>query len=74
MRPVPLTYNNIIGEMRRGLSDYLYVKCQNPDCVEIKHVPDGKTHRLRKTKPGMPCFDVNTKLLFCLIFNNLSVI
>ena len=62
MRPVPLTYNNIIGEMRRGLSDYLYVKCQNPDCGEINHVPDGKTHRFRKTKPGMPCFDVNTKL------------
>ena len=29
---VPLTYYNIIGEMRRGLCGYIYVKCQNPDC------------------------------------------
>ena len=60
--PVPLTSYNIIGEMRRGLSGYIYVKCQNPDCGEINRVPYGKTHRLKKSKPGMPCFAVNTKL------------
>ena len=62
MRPVPLTYNNFIGEMTSGLSDYFYVKCKILDCGEINHVPDGKTHRLRKMKPGITCFDVNTKL------------
>ena len=26
--PVPLTYHNIVGEMQKGLSGYLYVECQ----------------------------------------------
>ena len=53
MRPVPLTYNNIIGEMRRGLSDYLYVKCQNPACgeigIETVHRQDSSPTRIMKT-------------------------
>ena len=60
--PVPLTYYNVVGEMKRGLGGYIYVKCQNVDCGEINCVPYGKTHRLKKSKPGMPCFAVNTKL------------
>ena len=30
--PVPLMHNNIAGEYQKGLSGYLYVVCQNPDC------------------------------------------
>ena len=59
--PVPLTYHNIVGEMQKGLSGYLYVECQNIDCRHINRVAYGKTHHKRNAK-GMPSFDVNTKL------------
>jgi hypothetical protein len=29
--PIPLYTENIVGERRRGLGGYLYVKCLNPD-------------------------------------------
>ena len=59
--PIPLTINSIIGERQRGLGGYLYVMCQNPDCMAINRAATGKTHR-QKAGAGMPCFDVNTKL------------
>ena len=58
--PVPLTYSNITGELKKGLGGYLYVKCQNIDCGHINCVPYGATYRRKVT--GMPCFSVNTKL------------
>ena len=61
--PVPLTIFNILGELKKGLSGYLYVKCMNPDCGKINLAPYGKTHRQKKR--GMPCFAVNTKLGTC---------
>jgi len=58
--PVNLTYDSVVGEMRKGLSGYLYVRCQNPDCLHVNRVPYGKTHRIKRK--GMPCFAANTKL------------
>ena len=60
--PVPLTYNNVVGELRTGLGGYLYVKCLNVDCGEVNLIPYGKTHRIKTNTPGLPCFVVNTKL------------
>ena len=59
--PVPLTYFNIVGELKKGLSGYIYVKCTNSDCGAVNRVPYGKTHRKKSTR-GMPSFAVNTKL------------
>jgi RNase P subunit RPR2 len=56
--PVPLIENNICGELQKGLSGYLYVRCS--DCGYVNRVAYGKTHRVKRK--GMPCFDVNTKL------------
>lgn len=58
--PVPLTVYSLLGERKKGLGGYLYVRCQNHDCQAVNRVPYGKTHH-QKTK-GMPCFVVNTKL------------
>lgn len=58
--PVPLTYDSVVGELKRGLGGYLYVMCSNTDCRYINKVAYGKTHHIRKR--GMPCFSVNTKL------------
>ena len=58
--PVPLTLYNVIGELQKGLSGYLYVVCQNPECGHINRAAYGKVHHMKKG--GMPCFDVNTKL------------
>lgn len=60
--PVPLTYLNIVGELRKGLGGYLYVKCMNVECGEVNLVSYGKTHRDKKKKAGMPCFVINTEL------------
>ncbi|XP_053374280.1 uncharacterized protein LOC128545997 [Mercenaria mercenaria] len=46
--------------MKKGLSGYLYVQCQNIECGYINCVPHGKTHHMKQK--GMPCFAVNTKL------------
>lgn len=61
--PVPLTVYSIIGEMKKGLGGYLYVRCMNPDCGQVNIAPYGKTHRQKKK--GMPCFVANTKLGTC---------
>lgn len=58
--PIPLTIYNIVGELQNGLSGYLYVVCENPDCRKVNRVAYGKQHHLKIR--GMPCFDVNTKL------------
>ena len=58
--PVPLTSYSVVGELRKGLSGYLYVRCQNVDCMHVNRVTYGKTHRV--SKRGMPCFSANTKL------------
>ena len=60
--PLILTMQTIKGEMPIGLSGYLYVKCQNPECEHINSVAYGQTHRPKLGKQGMPCFVVNTKL------------
>ncbi|KAH3811826.1 hypothetical protein DPMN_140241, partial [Dreissena polymorpha] len=51
---------NIVGELQNGLSGFVYVVCENPDCREVNRVAYGKQHHLKIR--GMPCFDVNTKL------------
>lgn len=61
--PVPLTLDNVVGEMKKGLGGYLYVRCVNPDCGEVNIAPYGKTHHVKKK--GMPCFVANTKLGTC---------
>lgn len=58
--PVPLTYFNILGELKKGLGGYLYVQCERSDCRHINRVAYGRTYR--KKKKGMPRFSVNTKL------------
>ncbi|XP_062601776.1 uncharacterized protein LOC134263439 [Saccostrea cucullata] len=58
--PVPLTYDTVVGELKKGLGGYLYVLCSNVDCRHVNKVPYGKTYRV--TKNGMPRFSVNTKL------------
>ena len=60
LRPVPLTYDNVIGKMQKEPGGYLYVACQNPECCFVNMVPYGKTHTLKKT--GATCFVVNTKI------------
>lgn len=61
--PVPLTMNNIKGELKKGLCGYLYVQCMNLECGHVNRVAYGKVHHTKKR--GMPCFDVNTKLGTC---------
>ena len=59
--PIPLLHTNIIGEMMCGLGGYIYVQCQNPDCLHVNCVAYGSLH----SKPGekkKSCFTVNTKL------------
>ncbi|XP_062598373.1 uncharacterized protein LOC134259786 [Saccostrea cucullata] len=63
--PVPLIIYNIVGELKKGLGGYLYVKCMNPECEQINCAPYGKTHRQKKK--GMPCFVANTKLCTSMI-------
>lgn len=58
--PVPLTVYNVLGERKKGLGGYIYVMCQNSDCLAVNRAPYGKTHHNKKR--GSPCFDVNTKL------------
>jgi len=57
---VPLTVYNVLGEQKKGLSGFLYVRCQNVDCESVNRVAYGKTHRNKQR--GMPCFTANTKL------------
>ena len=64
--PVPLTKYSVLGELRKGLSGFLYVRCSNTDCEHVNRVPYGKTHRLNER--GMPCFAANTKLGVCKCF------
>ncbi|XP_060553342.1 uncharacterized protein LOC132714462 isoform X2 [Ruditapes philippinarum] len=63
--PVPLTNRSVVGELRKGLGGFLYVKCQNIDCGEVNRVPYCKTHRVKKR--GMPCFTANTNLGIAMI-------
>ena len=58
--PVLLTRYSVVGELRKGLSGYLNVQCQNVDCMQVNRVVYGKTHRVNTR--GMPCFSANTKL------------
>ena len=58
--PVPLTVYNVLGEQKKGLSGFLYVRCQNVDCEYVNRVAYAKTHRNKRR--GMPCFAANTKL------------
>jgi len=58
--PVPLTYDNVVGELQKGLGGYLHVMCLNVECGAVNKVPYGKTHHMKKK--GMPCFDINTRL------------
>jgi len=37
--PIPLTFFNIVGELRKGLSGYFYVGCENPECHAVNRVP-----------------------------------
>ena len=61
--PVPLTLDNVVGEMQCGLGGYLYVRCVNPSCQFVNRAAYGKVHRqASKKKTGMPCFVINTKL------------
>lgn len=61
--PIPLLITNIVGEMICGLGGYLYVMCQNPDCLKINIVPYGKLHKNPASKINKEsCFVVNTKL------------
>ena len=50
--PVPLTYYNIVGEKKRGLGGYIYVKCQNVDCGEINCVPPQPPNLTEWVGPG----------------------
>ena len=59
---MPLTCLNIVGELRKGLGGYLYVKCLNVECGEVNLVPYGKTHRNKENKAEMPSFVINTEL------------
>ncbi|WAR09110.1 hypothetical protein MAR_019068, partial [Mya arenaria] len=67
-----LAFDNVVGELKKGLGGYLYVRCQNHDCLAINRDPYGKTHRLKKR--GMPCFAANTKLGTVLILTNLILV
>lgn len=49
MGPVPLTEASVLGEMRKGLGGYLYIKCQNSDCGAVIRVPNGYIHQIKKT-------------------------
>ncbi|KAH3778819.1 hypothetical protein DPMN_180291 [Dreissena polymorpha] len=62
--PVPLTTFTIQGELQKGLSGFLYVKCTNHDCGYINTAAYGKTYcePSSQGRAGMPCFVVNTKL------------
>jgi hypothetical protein len=60
--PIPLTIHTVVGELKKGLGGYLYVRCQNVDCGHINIAPYGKTRHQKDRTVGMPCFDVNTKL------------
>lgn len=69
--PIPLTEFNVVGELRKGLGGYLYVRCENQNCLFVNRVPYGKTHRQNKTT-GMPCFVANTKLGIGVLHNFFS--
>ena len=58
--PIPLTYDNVVGELKKGLGGFLHVMCMNVECCAINKVPYGKTHHIKSR--GMPCFEINTKL------------
>ena len=60
MGPIPLTKDSLVGELQKGLSGYIYVRCGNNDCQAVVQAAYGKTHHMKKK--GMPCFVVNTKL------------
>ena len=60
MGPIPLTKDSLVGELQKGLSGYIYVRCGNNDCQAVVRAAYGKTHHMKKK--GMPCFVVNTKL------------
>lgn len=40
--PVPLTRDSVVGELRKGLGGFLYVRCQNIDCGKVNRAPYGK--------------------------------
>jgi len=37
--PVPLTYDNVVGELQKGLGGYLHVMCLNVECGAVNKVP-----------------------------------
>ena len=58
--PIPLSMENVIGELKKGLGGYLYVKCLNIDCGHVNCVAYGKL--VKGSKQGASSFAVNTKL------------
>ena len=40
--PVPLTMHSLKADLQKGLGGYLYVQCQNLDCLHINKVAYGK--------------------------------
>ncbi|KAL4236486.1 hypothetical protein ACF0H5_004872 [Mactra antiquata] len=61
--PIPLCEDSVVGELKKGLGGYLYVKCLNCDCNHVNCVPYGtlvQGAKERFTKPSS--FAVNTKL------------
>lgn len=64
--PVPLTVYSIIGEMKKKIGGYLYVKCMNPNFGQVKIAPYGKTHRQKKKV--VPWFVANTSLVLVGMF------
>ena len=46
--PIPLTYHNIVGELQQGLGGYLYVLCQNSQCMKVNCVAYGATYYEKK--------------------------
>lgn len=66
--PIPLTSENIVGELKKGLGGYLYVKCLIADCGSVNCIPYGKI--VKGSKQGSSTFAVNTKLgtgRFCFL-------
>ncbi len=59
--PIPLMSHNIVGEMQCGLGGYLYVQCQNQDCMAVNLAAYGKQHKPATTN-RKSCFVANTKL------------
>ncbi|XP_060584334.1 uncharacterized protein LOC132740453 [Ruditapes philippinarum] len=58
--PIPLTIENVIGELKKGLGGYLKVKCLNSDCGHVNCIAYGKL--VKGSKQGATTFAVNTKL------------